>query len=251
MAGHSHWAGIKHKKALVDNKRGKLWSKLANAIIVAARAGGGDPATNLRLRYAIDEAKKLSMPKDNIERAIKRGTGEIAGDQLEEIIYEGYAPGGVAVLCEILTDKRSRTAPEIRNLFERHGGNMGSTGCVAYLFASRGLITIARSAIGEEELMELALENGAEDVKTESEHFEITCPPEEFQSLREALEAKELPLEQAQLTRIPETTVDLDAETGRQVLALLEKLDDNDDVQNVYANFNLSEEALAEIEASG
>lgn len=249
MAGHSHWANISRKKALVDNKRGKLWSKLAQLIIVAARSGGGDPAMNLRLRYAIDDAKAVSMPKDNIERAIKTGTGELKGDDFEEIIYEGYGPGGVAVMCEILTNKRSRTAPEIRNLFERHGGNMGSTGCVGYLFDKKGLVTVAKGKADEERLMEIALEAGGEDVQLVGESYEITCPPEDFTTLREAFKDAGIETESAEVTRIPQTTVELDADTGRAVLALLEKLDEHDDVQQVYSNYSIPDEVMAELAA--
>ena len=177
MAGHSHWAGIKHKKALIDAKRGKVWSKMAKAIIVAAKMGGGDPDQNLRLRYAIDDAKSVSVPKDNITRAIKKGTGELAGGNLEEVIYEGYGPSGVAVLCEVLTDNRNRTAPEIRKVFEIAGGKLGSTGCVAWMFDSKGLFLISSDKTDEDTLMELALEAGADDVAAVGDKFEITCDP--------------------------------------------------------------------------
>ncbi len=249
MAGHSHWANISRKKALVDNKRGKLWSKLAQQIIVAARGGGGDPSMNLRLRYAIDDAKAVSMPKDNIERAIKTGTGELKADEMEEVVYEGYGPGGVAVMCDILTNKRTRTAPEIRKLFELHGGNLGSTGCVNYLFDKKGLLTVNVDKADEDTLMEVALEAGAEDVVRSGEVFEITCPPEVFQDLREALAQASIATESAEVTMIPQTTVELDADTGRQVLALLTRLDDHDDVQQVYSNSNIPDEVMAELAA--
>jgi YebC/PmpR family DNA-binding regulatory protein len=244
MAGHSHWAGIKHKKALVDNKRGKLWSKLSKGIIVAAKMGGGDLSANLRLRYAVDAAKAVSMPKENISRAIKKGTGELEGGNLDEILYEGYGPGGVAVLCEILTDNRNRTAGEIRKYFELADGKLGESGCVAWMFERKGLFLIAAEGVNEEGLMELALEAGADDVKRVDDKFEVTCDPAVFQQVADALAAGGIATEVSEINRIPSSTVDLDAETGRKVLKLLEKLDDHDDVQNVAANFNIPEEAM-------
>lgn len=248
MAGHSHWAGIKHKKALVDNKRGKLWSKLSKAIIVAAKVGGGDPVTNIRLRTAIADAKAVSMPKDNIQRAIKKGTGELDGGNLDEVIYEGYGPGGVAVMCDILTDNRNRTAPEMRKLFEVHEGKLGATNCVAYLFERKGLFLVPAVDTDEDALMETALEAGAEDLSRQGENFEITCAPETYSDVADALEGAEVPVEAKQITRIPATTVDLDVETARKVLKLMEALDEHDDVQNVSANANIPEEAMAELE---
>src|SRR5690606_35151676 len=185
MAGHSHWAGIKHKKAVIDAKRGKLWSKLSKTIIVAARMGGGDPDANLRLRYAINDAKAVSMPKDNIERAIKKGTGELAGGDIEEALYEGYGPGGVAVLCEIATDNRNRTAPEIRKIFDTYGGKLGATNCVAWMFERKGVFTIAANKTSEEQLMEVTLEAGAEDIRQEGDNFVVTCPPDSFTTVQE------------------------------------------------------------------
>ncbi len=247
MAGHSHWAGIKHKKALIDNKRGKLWSKLAKAIMVAARMGGGDPDANLRLRIAIDAAKAVSLPKENIQRAIKAGTGESKGDNLEETIYEGYAAGGVAVMCEIVTDNRNRTAGEIRKIFELGDGNLGSTNCVAWMFDRKGLILIAADKCDEDQLMEIALEAGADDVKRSDGNFEVTCDPGNFQTVTAAIEAAGITPEVKEISRIPKNTVDLDAETARKVLKLVEALDDHDDVQSVAANFNIPDEAMAEI----
>jgi YebC/PmpR family DNA-binding regulatory protein len=249
MAGHSHWAGIKHKKALIDNKRGKLWSKLSKAIIVAARMGGGDPDMNLRLRYAVNDARAGSMPKDTIERAIKKGTGELEGASLEEIIYEGYGPGGVAILCEILTDNRNRTAPEIRKAFEMAGGNLGATGCVAWMFQRKGLLVIHADQTSEDRLFELALEAGADDVKKEGDTFEIVCEPEVFNDVCQAVDRAEITTEVRQLARLPKETIDLDACTARKVLALVERLDDHDDVQNVSANFNIPAEIMAELDA--
>lgn len=248
MAGHSHWAGIKHKKALIDNKRGKLWSKLSKAIIVAARLGGGDPGMNLRLRYAIDDARKLSMPKDNITRAIKRGTGELDGGDLEEVVYEGYGPGGVAVLCEILTDNRNRTAPEVRKIFELSDGKLGATGCVAWMFDRKGLFVIDKSKCSEEKLMELAIETGADDVKSEDENFELTCDADIFSDVQQALTDAGIEPQVSEITRIPSTTVELDEDIGRKVLTLMERLDDHDDVQSVAANFNIPDDVLTKLE---
>lgn len=246
MAGHSHWSNIAVKKAIIDKKRGKLWSKLARAIIVAARAGG-DPKTNIKLRYAIDAAKAVSLPKDNIERAIKTGTGELKSEDLEETIYEGYGPAGVAVMCEILTNNRHRTAAEIRKVFELNGGQLGTTGCVAYLFDRKGLFLISTSQTSEEKLMEIALEAGADDVRPNGEDLEVVCEPGSFQAVNEALAAAGIKPDMAQVTRIPKSTVDLDADTGRTVLKLMEALDDHDDVQDVSANFNIPDEAMAQI----
>ena len=247
MAGHSHWAGIKHKKALIDNKRGKVWSKLSKAIIVAAQMGGADVETNIRLRTAIADARAVSMPKDNIQRAVKKGTGELGGARVEEVIYEGYGPGGVAVMCDILTDNRNRTAPEIRKLFEVHGGKLGSSNCVAYLFERKGLFVIDTAETDEEMLMETVLESGGDDVRTEEGKFHVTCEPETFSDVSAALETAEVAVEAKQITRIPTNTVDLDVATSRKVLKLMEELDDHDDVQNVSANFNIPDEAMAEI----
>ena len=247
MAGHSHWAGIKHKKALVDAKRGKMWSKLSKAIIVAAKTGGGDPDMNLRLRYAIDDAKAVSMPKDNIQRALKKGSGELEGSNFEEIVYEGYGAGGVAVLCEVLTDNRNRTAPEVRKIFEMANGKLGSTGCVAWMFDSKGLFLIPADKTDEDTLMEIALEAGADDVQPDAGNFEITCDPSVYRAVSDALKEAGIEVEVSQLTRIPQNTVDLDADTARKVLKLMERLDDHDDVQNVSANFNIPDEVMAQV----
>lgn len=246
MAGHSHWANIARKKSLVDAKRGKLWSKLAKAIIVAAKHGGADPDANLRLRYAIDAAKAVSMPKENINRAIKAGTGELKGGNLEESIYEGYGAGGVAVLCEILTDNRNRTAPEIRKIFEMCDGKLGATGCVAWMFERRGLVRLPLNACDEERLLEIALEAGAEDVSRGAEHWEVRCEPSSMTSVIDALSAAGLSVESNEIVREPTTTVDVESpEEARKVLDLMERLDDHDDVQSVAANFNIPDEALA------
>ncbi len=248
MAGHSHWAGIKHKKAAIDNKRGKLWSKLSKAIIIAAKMGGGDPVTNIRLRQAIQDAKDVSMPKDNISRAIKKGTGELAGGDVEEIIYEGYGAHGVAIMCDIMTDNRNRTAPELRKMFEIHGGNMGATNCVAWLFERKGLFLIPVEGCDEEAVMETALEAGADDFQMQGEQYEITCEPELYTDVADALATAGITVTSKQVTRIPNNTVDLDADQARKVLKLMEALDDHDDVQNVSANFNLSDEVVVELQ---
>ncbi|MGB6044663.1 MAG: YebC/PmpR family DNA-binding transcriptional regulator [Pirellulales bacterium] len=248
MAGHSHWAGIKHKKALIDNKRGKAWSKCSKALMVAAKMGGSDPDQNPRLRLAITDAKSARMPKDTIERAIKKGSGELGGGNLEEIVYEGYGAGGVAIYCEILTDNRNRTAPEIRKIFESGDGKLGATGCVAWMFDRKGLFLIPTDQVEEEALLELALEAGADDVRTEGENFEITCDPDLFTDVASALEQAKIEPGLQQVTRIPNNTVELDASTGKKVLKLMERLDDHDDIQSVAANFDIPDEAMAEID---
>ncbi len=248
MAGHSHWANIARKKSLIDNKRGKLWSKLAKAIIVAAKMGGGDPAANLRLRYAIDAARAVSMPNDNINRAIKTGTGELSSGNLEEMFYEGYGAGGVAVMCEILTDNRNRTAPEIRKIFEMCDGKLGATGCVAWMFERKGLLIVPTDKVDEERLMEVALEAGADDVKRSGDKFEVICDPQSFGAVVDALAAAKIEPESKEITRLPTSTVDLDdPETARNVLNLMERLDNHDDVQSVASNFNIPDEAMAQI----
>ena len=249
MAGHSHWANISRKKAVIDAKRGKLWSKLAKAIIVAAKHGGGDPDANLKLRYAIDAAKAVSMPKDNILRAIKTGTGDLKGGNLEESMYEGYAAGGVAVMCEILTDNKNRTAPEIRKIFELCDGKLGGTGCVAYIFERKGLVRLPQAACDEDRIMEVALEAGAEDVKAADERWEIICDPAVITNVVAALETASLSPESSELIRIPTNTVVVeDLNTARKVIALLERLDDHDDVQSVAANLSIPDEALAQMQ---
>jgi YebC/PmpR family DNA-binding regulatory protein len=246
MAGHSHSANIAHRKAAVDSKRSKLWSKLARGIIVAARMGGGDPDSNLKLRYAINDAKAVSMPKENIERNIKKGTGELESESLDETIYEGYGPGGVAVMCEILTDNRNRTAPEIRKIFENYGGKLGATNCVAWLFERKGAFFIPIAQASEDKLMEVALDAGAEDIKDEGEVFLVTCPVDAFMAVAEALTAAGIEPESKQITRIPTNTVEVtDPEAAKNVLKLVELLDDHDDVQSVAANFSITDEVLA------
>jgi YebC/PmpR family DNA-binding regulatory protein len=245
MSGHSHWATIKHKKGAIDAKRGKLWSKLSRAIIIAARNGGGDPTMNLKLRYAIDKAREVSMPKDNIERAIKRGTGDIEGQTFEEITYEGYGSGGVAVLVDVLTDNRNRTAGEVRKIFEKSGGKMGSAGCVGYLFERKGHFSIDASATDEDSLLSLALDAGADDVKKSGNHFEVTCDPSAFNQVKAALEKANIPVANAEISQLPKVPRDVDTETGQKVMRLMDALDDHDDVQNVYSDLNVSEAMVA------
>ncbi|MEZ6094078.1 MAG: YebC/PmpR family DNA-binding transcriptional regulator [Pirellulaceae bacterium] len=250
MAGHSQYSNIKHRKAAVDKKRSKLWSKLSKAIQVAAKLGGGDPNTNSRLKNAIIDAKAVSMPKDNIERAIKAGTGDLGGNDVEEILYEGYGPHGVAVMCEIMTDNRNRTAPELRKIFEKHGGNLGATGCVGYLFDRKGLFLIAKEKAPEDRLFEVAMEAGAEDIKMEGDYHEVFCTPDAFSGVSESLESAQIECESQQVTRIPQTTVELDIDQARDVLAFMEALDDHDDVQNVSSNYEISDEIMSQLESA-
>ncbi len=245
MAGHSHSANIAIRKGAVDKKRGKLFGKLSRAIIVAAQHGGGDPTSNLPLRYALEKARKSSMPKENIERAVKRGTGESDDEQYEDLVYEGYAPGGVAVLCDILTDNRNRTAGEIRKIFEVHGGNLGSTGCVSYLFARKGVFVIPAQHIEEDRLFEIALEAGADDVQRIGESFEVLCDATVFQKVNETFEAAKIPTDVAEIQKVPNSNVDVDVEAGQRVLNFIEALEDQDDVQTVTTNVNLPPELLA------
>lgn len=248
MAGHSQFSNIKHRKAAVDAKRAKLWTKLSKAIAVAAKLGGGDPTGNTRLKNAIIDARACSMPKDNIERAIKAGLGALDGNDVEEMLYEGYGPHGVAVMCEIMTDNRNRTAPELRKLFEKHGGNLGATGCVGYLFDRKGLFLISKANAAEDQLFEIAMEAGADDIRSDAQQFEVLCSPELFSTVNEAFEQAGIECLSRQVTRIPQTTVSLEAEQAREVLAFIDALDDHDDVQNVSSNFEISDEVLAQLE---
>jgi len=247
MSGHSHWARIKRKKGAADAKRGKIFSKLAKNIMTAARLGGGNPDANLRLKYAIEKAREANMPKENIERAIKKGTGELEGEQLEEVTYEGYGPGGVAFLVEVLTDNRNRTASEIRKIFERKGGSLASQGSVSWMFNTKGLFLVDASKVDEDTLYEVAIEVGAEDVKLDETTFEVTCAPQDFDKVRKALEEKNIPLESAEISQLPQNYVDVTGETARKVLELMEALEEHDDVQNIYANFNIPERVMEEI----
>lgn len=245
MAGHSHSSNIAHRKGIVDAKRGKLFTKLCRAIYVAAKNGDPNPDSNLRLRYAIDKAKSYSCPKENIERSIKKGAGEPGGENFEEVLYEGYGPGGVAVMCAALTDNRNRTAGELRKAFEVSGGNLGATGCVNYLFSFKGVFLVEAKHMAEDRLMELALEAGADDLKRDGDYFEVTCDAKEFDAVKKALEDARVPVESAETTYIPATWVDLDADNGRRMTRLRDFFDENDDVQTVYANDNIPEPVTA------
>jgi YebC/PmpR family DNA-binding regulatory protein len=244
MSGHSKWSSIKHKKAAKDAKKGKLFTKLIKEITVAARMGGGDISANPRLRTAVATAKAQSMPNDNIERAIKKGTGELEGVSYEEIQYEGYGPGGAAILAQVLTDNKNRTVSEIRRLFSKHGGNLGETGSVSWMFDKRGLITVEKSQIDEDRLMGFVLDAGGEDVKVEGEIFEILTQPEDFDKVKEKLEREKVQLASAQITMVPKSTVNVDAKHVEQILKLTEELEDHDDVQSVSANFNIPDELI-------
>ena len=248
MSGHSHWAGIKHKKAANDAKRGKVWSKIARIIIVAAKNGGPDPSQNLALRYAIDKGKQANMPKDTIEKAVKKGAGGGDASAFVPVLYEGYAHGGIAIMAEALTDNRNRTAPEIRKIFEKHGGSLGSTGCVNYLFHKKGLITVPTKDVDENNLMEIALSAGAEDLLNTGEVYEITCDPAAYEGLKKALEAKQIPLQISELSMVPQNSIPIsNSESARKILGLMEELEDHDDIQNVYANFDIPDDIIAKI----
>ncbi|BDV43901.1 putative transcriptional regulatory protein [Geotalea uraniireducens] len=246
MSGHNKWSTIKHKKGAADAKRGKVFTKLIKEITVAAKIGGGDPNGNPRLRTAVDKAKAENMPKDNIDRAIKKGTGELDGVSYEEITYEGYGPGGVAVLVECMTDNRNRTVSEVRSVFTKCNGNMGETGCVSWMFDKKGLIVFAKS-VDFEKLFETALEAGAEDVTDEEEQYEVLTDPSSFIEVREALAAAGFANESAEITMLPQTMVKLEGKNAENMLKLMDRLEDNDDVQNVYANFDISMEEMEKL----
>ncbi len=245
MSGHSKWHNIKIKKSKTDQQRGKLFSKLAREIIIAAKAGGGDPAGNVRLRAAIDRAREASMPNDNIQRAIQRGTGGGEGVSYEEMTYEGMAPGGVAVLVQVQTDNRNRTASEIRNIFTKAEGSLGAS--VGWLFEKKGVITIKKSAAAEDEVLSKAIDAGAEDMKVTSDEYEITVAPEEFTRVKQALEAAGYALSSADITLVPKSTVPVAGKDAQRVLRLLETLEEHDDVQHVYANFDIPDEVLEQV----
>jgi len=244
MAGHSKWANIRHRKAAQDAKRGKIFTKLAREITVAAREGGGDPEKNPRLRAAIEKARKFNMPKENIERAIKRGTGELAGESYEEVTYEGYGPGGVAIIVKCLTDNRNRTAAEVRHAFSKHGGNLGTSGCVSWMFERKGVITVPAENYDEETVMMAAIEAGAEDVVREDDKYLVYTAPSELEDVREGILKSGIEVEEAKLDLIPTTTTRIEGETALKVLKLLEALEDLDDVQEVYSNFDMPEEVM-------
>jgi len=250
MSGHSKWSTIKHKKAATDARRGKLFSKLLKEITVAARMGGADAKGNPRLRSALLEARSNSVPMDNIDRAIKKGTGEVDGEAYEEVTYEGYGPGGVAILLEVATDNRNRTAQDIRHFFARHGGNLGESGSVGWIFRRRGYFAIDRGAMSEEQFMDLALELGVDDIAVEEDRYELYSAPEEYVAVLEALESRNVPLAAKELAMVPQTTVDVPADRIGQVLRLMEALEDHDDVQKVWANFNVDERVMAAVAAN-
>ncbi|MDD5153104.1 MAG: YebC/PmpR family DNA-binding transcriptional regulator [Desulfovibrionales bacterium] len=248
MSGHSKWSTIKRKKGATDAKRGKIFTKLAKEIIVAARLGGGDINMNPRLRAAVADARTENMPKDNIERAIKKGTGELEGQSYEEVIYEGYGTGGVAVLVESVTDNKNRTVSDIRYIFSKNGGNMGENGCVAWLFDKKGLITVDKKAVNEEKLMDIALEAGAEDVREQEEEYEVVTPASDFEAVKKALNDQKVSYLAAEITMLPKTTVQIeDEKQAQQVLRLMEALEDYDDVQHAYANFDIPDAILEAI----
>jgi len=244
MSGHSKWATIKRKKGAADAKRGQLFSKLSRAIIVAAKEGGGDPEANSALANAIQKARDNSMPKDNIERAIQRGAGAGEGDAYEAISYEGYGPGGVAVICSILTDNRNRTASDLRHIFTKNGGSLATPGSVAWQFDRRGIVVVDGEGVDEDTVMEVALEAGAEDISDDGGQWQITTDPSEFMAVRRALGEAGIAYASAELTMVPKTTVEPNEKEARQVLRLVDQLEENDDVQDVYANFDISEEIL-------
>ncbi|TMQ54096.1 MAG: YebC/PmpR family DNA-binding transcriptional regulator [Candidatus Eisenbacteria bacterium] len=247
MSGHSKWATIKRKKAATDQARGKLFSKYIKEVTIAARNGGGDPESNPRLRAAVAAAKAVNMPSANIDRAIKRGTGEIEGVSYEETQYEGYASGGVAVLVEVATDNRNRTAGDVRHIFTKHGGNLGEAGSVSYLFKARGVILVDKSTASEDALIETVLDAGADDVNTEGETYEILTPPGRLEAVKEALAAKNVPIQSAELTKISSIQVPLTEKDAESVLRLVDALEDHEDVQKVYANFNVPDEVLTRL----
>jgi YebC/PmpR family DNA-binding regulatory protein len=250
MSGHSKWSSIKHKKAARDAKRGKVFTKLIKEITIAARLGGGDLNANPRLRTAVAAGKAQSMPNDNIDRAIKKGTGEVGGGQLEQITYEGYGPGGVALILDVFTDNRNRTVSELRFILSKHGGNLGESGCVAWMFKKRGVIMVEKGAADEDRLLELALEAGADDVVADADGFQVLVTPDRFSAVRDALEKAQIPIASAEVTMNPENLVKVTGHQAEQVLQLIEDLEDHDDVQSVSANFDIDEKVMAQFAAA-
>lgn len=249
MGGHSHWAGIKHKKALVDAKKGKVFTKLIREITIAAKIGGADLGSNARLRKAVDDAKAANMPAENVKRAIMKGTGQLPGTVYEEITYEGYGPNSVAVIVECTTDNKNRTFAEIRKIFQNHGGAIGTSGCVSYMFSKKGVILVSKEDESEETLMDVALEAGAEDIKTSAEGFEVVTAPDTFEAVKAALEGKNIKLASAEITMVPSNEVEItDAEAASKIVRLIETLDEHDDTKEVYSNDKISDEVLAKIE---
>jgi len=249
MSGHSKWAQIKHKKAVVDAKRGKIFSKIAKEITVAARLGGVDPDGNPRLRTVLENAKEVNMPGENIKRAIMKGTGELPGVSYEESIYEGYGPGGTAILLEVLTDNKNRTVPEIRHIMTKNGGNLGEAGCVAWMFEKKGYILVEKTKIDEDSLMSAALEAGAEDMKNDpgEDSYEIITAPEDVNKVKAALEAAGIPVSLAEITMLPKSYVALDGKSAEQIIRLVDALEDHEDIQNVYTNFDIPDEVMAKV----
>ncbi len=248
MSGHSKWATIKHKKGAADAKRGKLFSKLAKEMTVAAKLGGGDPVTNARLRMVIAKAKEANMPLDNIDRAIKKGTGELPGVVYEEVTYEGYGPGGVAILVEVLTDNKNRSSSEVRTIFTKKGGSMAGQGSVSWIFKKKGFILVKKNAGGEDAIMTAALDAGAEDMKTEDDMYEITTNVADFEKVKAAFEKIKIKIESAEITMIPANTVKLEGDSAKGILSLVDALEEHDDVQNVYANFDVPDNIIMEAE---
>lgn len=246
MSGHSKWSSIKHKKAAADAKRGKAFTRLIKEITVAARFGGGDPGGNARLRAAIEDAKAANMPADNIKRAVQKGTGELPGVSYEEVVYEGYGPGGVAILVEAMTDNKNRTTPEIRHLFSKHGGHLGESNSVSWMFAKKGYFVIPRKAVDEESLMDAVLEAGAEDMKVDGENYEVLTDPSNYEKVKAAIEQKKVPIEVAQMEMIPQNRIRVEGKKTQQLLSLLEILEDHEDIQHVYANFDIDESEIAD-----
>lgn len=246
MSGHSKWHSIKHKKAAIDSKRGRAFTKFIKELTIAARIGGGDPDGNPRLRKAISDAKALNMPTDNIKRAIMKGTGELEGEQLEEVTYEGYGPGGVALIVEAVTDNRNRTVSEIRHVFSKNGGNMGESGSVSWMFQKKGYIVVENTKCDEDTLMALALDAGADDFRVDGSNYEVFTTPDAFDKVVEALKAKGIEPASAEISMIPQNYVKVEGKAAQQVLKLMEALDEHDDVQHVYANFDMEESEMAE-----
>lgn len=245
MSGHSRWAGIKHKKGLADAKRGKLFTKIIREITIAAKMAGGQPESNPRLRKAMDDAREANMPADNMKKAIQRGTGELPGVNYEELVYEGYGPSGVALIVEVTTDNKNRTAGEIRRLFSQHGGNLGETGSVGWMFSTKGHITVEKSKATEDQLMTVALDAGAEDINSDDpEFFEVTAQPADFEKVKKALEVAKILTVAAEITMLPKTYVKLTGTAATQMLSLMNDLEDHDDVKNVYANFDIPKEII-------
>ncbi len=247
MSGHSKWHSIKHKKMAMDARRGKIFTKIIREMMVAAKLGGPNPETNPRLRIAIEKAKSVNMPNENIQRAIKKGAGEEGGVNYEQVTYEGYGPGGVAIFVEVLTDNKNRSASEIRSIFSRHNGNLAGAGSVSWIFERKGLISVKKEVIDEEKLMDIVLDAGAEDMRTEKDTYEIITDIENFEYVKEAIEKNNIPIENASITYIPKNTVRLEGKEAEQLLKLLDELEESEDVQNVYANFDISDELLEKI----